>query len=393
VTLQLRLIALFLLVAAITIREPVLGAAAFILGGATYITAWWTARVERGLRVRHQVPPVLNWGERAVVKVEVINSSLLPVPWLQLVESVPMALRTAPPLRLAFALAAGQTRSLQYELLGSRRGYYHLGPLRLTTGDVLGLHARQLSTAPVELTVYPRVVPLERLRVPAQVPFGPLPAPVRRGEDPARPAGVRPYQASDGVRRVDWKSTARHGDLLVRRSEPTVAPETTLVLAFGRKDYPARILQDCLERGAIAVASFGTALLARKLPVGLLSNGVDAKHPGAAVVLAHGKGDGHRQELLGMLGRLDAGGDTPIWEMLVAHPLPWGGTVVIVLDDLDIAALPQVDALRRRGQHVVAMLLEPTPGGMALARRQRVEAIPVDREGIPLLDQRPRAAL
>ena len=384
-TTQLRIVALILIVAAIVIREPLLGAAAFILAGATLVTAWWTTRVERGLRVRYTVPETVNFGDRATVTIAVENTALVAAPWLQIADILPLMLRTGPPTRLALALGAAQSRAFSYEVHGARGGYYQLGPLRLVTGDVLGLHTRQLVTPRAELTVFPRVVPLQRLSLPAQMLFGPLPSRLRRGEDPARPAGVRPYQASDGVRRLDWKSTARHGELLVRRAEPTVAPETTLALAFGRADYPARIFQDCLERAATTAASLGTALIARKLPVALISNGADPKNPGKTVILPHGKGDGHRQLLLYVLGRLDAGEGGTLWDTVAEHALPWGGTLILITADLDVDALPRIEAIRRRGQHVVALLLEPTPAGLALARRQRVAAYPVDREGVPLV--------
>lgn len=383
-TKNLRVVALVLLAGAIVIREPMLAAAAFMLAGATFITAWWTTRVERGLRVRHTVPQTVSFGDAATVDIDVSNSSLLPIPWLQLADSVPLALRTAPPLRLAFSLGPGASRRFTYRIQGARRGFYRLGPLRMATGDVLGLHARQLTTPAAELTVFPRVLPLRGLRLPAQLPFGPLPTRLRRGEDPARPSGVRPYQASDGVRRLDWKSTARHGELLVRRAEPTVAPETTIALAFGRVDFPARILQDCLERAAVAAASLATDLVQRKLPVGLICNGVDPKNPTVNVLLPHGKGDGHRHELLYLLGRMEVGDGPSLFDVLARQSLPWGGTLALVVDDLHVEALPQFVRLRRRGQHVVALLLEPTPAGLALARGQHIQTLRVDRNGAPM---------
>ncbi len=383
-TSSLRLVAVFLLLSALALREPLLAAAGLFLGGATLITGWWTTQVERRMRVQHMVPETVSFGEHATVTIEIANHSLLPVPWIQVVDSVPLALRTAPPPRLAFSLGAGALRRVSYDVVGGRRGFYRLGPLRLATGDVLGLHTRQLTTRPAELTVLPRVLPLDRFVLPAQLPFGPLASHVRRGEDPARPAGVRPYQASDGVRRLDWKSTARYGELLVRRAEPSVAPETTIALAFARQDFAARILQDCLERGATAAASLGSALLARKLPVSLVSNGVDSKHPQAEVVLPHGKGEGHRHVLLYLLGRLEAGDGPTLFEVLARQTLPWGGTLALIIADLDVELLPQIVRLKRRGQHVIALLLEPTPGGLALARRERIGVFSVDREGAPV---------
>lgn len=383
-TSNLRLFAVFLLLAALALREPLLAAAAFMLGGATFVTGWWTTQVERHLRILYTVPETVSFGEYATVSVEVANRSLLPVPWIQITDSVPLALRTAAPVRLAFSLGAGGSRQMSYRIYAARRGFYRLGPLRLVTGDVLGLHTRQLSTVGAELTVFPRVLPLQRLVLPAHLLFGPLASRVQRGEDPARPAGVRKYQASDGVRRLDWKSTARYGELVVRRAEPSIAPETTLALAFGRSDFSARIMQDCIERAATAAASLATALLARKLPVGFISNGVDPKNPRAEVVLPQGKGDGHRHVLLYLLGRLEPGEGPSLFEVLARQSLPWGGTLTLIVSDLEGELLPQIDVLKRRGQHVVALLLEPTPGGRALARHHGIQVFSVDRDGAPL---------
>jgi uncharacterized protein (DUF58 family) len=381
---QLRILALILLIVGATVHSPLLGAAAFVLAGATFITSWWTRRVERGLRVRYLVPSTLNYGDEANVTINITNTSLLPIPWLQVTDSIPLSLRVTAPLRAAFGVSAGASRQIVYRIRGARRGYYRLGPLRLTTGDVLGLYVRSMTIPVAEMTVFPRVMPLPHLQLPAQLPFGPLSTRQRRGEDPARPMGARPYQSSDGVRRLDWKASARHGELLVRRAEPSVAPETMVALAFRAADYPAHVAKDSLERAVVTAASLSAALLQRKLPVGLVTNGIDPRNPSADVVLAHGKGDGHLQMLLHLMGRLDVGTQTALHELLARQVLPWGGTLALIVGDLDVTMLPQLDALRRRGQHVVAYLLEPTASGLAFARNQGLPTVSVDERGVPM---------
>src|SRR3712207_6746110 len=106
-TARLRILAIAVLILATILRSPLLGSAAFILAGATISAAWWTGRVERALRVRYSVVETLGYGDEATVSIEITNTSLLPVPWLQMTDSVPFALRTAPPLRAAFQLRAG----------------------------------------------------------------------------------------------------------------------------------------------------------------------------------------------------------------------------------------------------------------------------------------------
>jgi hypothetical protein len=60
---------------------------------------------------------------------------------------------------------------------------------------------------------------------------------------------------------------------------------TTIALAFGSRDYEARVLGDVIERAATAAASLAVALLQRKLPVGLVANGHDPQSGADGVAL------------------------------------------------------------------------------------------------------------
>jgi len=55
----------------------------------------------------------------------------------------------------------------------AQRGLYRLGSAELTTGDVLGFDTRtEAAPGTAELVVYPRVVPLDQLGLPARRPLG-----------------------------------------------------------------------------------------------------------------------------------------------------------------------------------------------------------------------------
>lgn len=378
---MLRFVTILLFIIAIAVRSALLGGVAALLGLALIVTGLWTTRVGRALKVQRTVSPVLALGDTAEVVITLTNGSVLPVPWLLLMESVPPLLRALPLPHTVVALAAGGTRIFRYPVRAAQRGWYQLGPLQVRLGDVLGLGQHNLTLPAANVTVLPRVLPLAALPLPALLPFGPLSTSRRRGEDPARPAGVRPYQGSDGVRRIDWKATAHRNDLMVRRADPAIAPETTLALAFRAADYPARVLHDSLERAITATASLSVALLQRKLPVGLITNGIDPKHQDAVIALAQAKGDGQRLRLLETLGRLTLGSGGSLWEIMAQQPLPWGGTVVIVCADLTPDALPDVLRLLRRGQQLVVCLVEPTTLGQATARRYGIGCLVVDERG------------
>ncbi len=382
--LTLRLLALTLFLAAVTLHSALLGSVAAMLGGATVVSGVWTGQLRRSLRVQRRAAPVATWGSAVEVAIEVHNTALVPLPWLAVEELVPLNLRGTVVPHAVIALPAGGRHTLPYTVRAVQRGYYQLGPTRLALGDVLGLATEHLTIPTSALTVLPRILPVGDLRLPAALPFGPLAMRQRRGEDPARPSGVRAYQPSDGVRRIDWKATAHRQELMVRRADPAIAPETTFALAFSRTAYPARVLQNAAERAVIAVASLAVALLARKLPVGLVSDGLDAATGQRGVALRLAKGAGQRALLLELLGRLELAPDGSIWALLGQQPLPWGGTLILTLTDLTADDLPHVLAMVRRGQHVALLLLESTTGGLALAQRYGLAVWTVDPHGLPI---------
>lgn len=383
---RLLTLGLVLLVLALVLRSDVIGAVALVLLAAVLLVRLWLRQLEGALQVRREAPACLPNGDEAQITVIIQNRALVRVPWLAIRESVAMALRTTLPPPTVITLGAGAEYRLHYTVRGARRGWYTIGPLQLTLGDVLGLRRVRLSVPATSITVYPRIVPLAELGLPASLSYGPLKG--QHTEDPARPAGVREYVPGDDVRRLDWKSTARQGVPLVRRADPTIAPETTIALAFGREDYPAAVLQDALERAVTVAASFGVALLQRKLPVSLITNGYDplTQHVGAQI--GFGKGDGQRLALLALLGRLQSADQSDLWARVQTQPLSWGGTLVLILADLTLDLLPRLIALRRRGQHLTLVLIEASAAGLELASQQRLSVYTVGRRGQPLLARR-----
>lgn len=383
---KLLILALVLLLIALFVRSEIMSAAAVALGAASWLNTLWLRRVERGLRVRRDVAQSLAFGEETLSSVVIRNSSLMRVPWLEIRESIPLGLRSAIPQPTVITLGAAQEHQLSYPIRGLRRGWYTLGPVRMVLGDVLGVHKRRLNVPSAHVVVYPRVVPLPTLGLPATLMYGPLqPLSVRQHiEDPARPSGVRQYTPGDDMRRFDWKSSARQNTLLVRRADPSIAPETTIAVAFGKADYPLEVLHDALERAAVCAASLGSALLQRKLPVALLTNGFDPQTNLVGIRLGFGKGEGQRRAMLEVLGRVSNSDNVSLFSMLQAHSLPWGGTLVLVMADLTLDTLPNVVALRRRGQQLALVLVEGTPEGLVLARHQHLLAYTVDREGTPV---------
>jgi uncharacterized protein (DUF58 family) len=375
-----------LFVLAVALRSELFFYLIYVLAGLHIVVRLWLRQSARQLVWRRVAPAAAFPGEPLDVTIELHNNGLVPLPWLALHESLPPALRNPPMVREVLSLGAGERRVLHYTLMSRRRGFYRIGPLTLETGDVLGLGERALSgQQPDALTIYPAVLPLADLGLPASLPFGTLPASRRLFSDPARPAGVRPYQPADGVRRLDWKASARTGTLQVRRYQPAIALETLVALAFSRQEYGSRYAYDVMERALTAAASLAAHLAERRQPVGLVTSGVDPLLGGVSAPVPVGDGRAHLMEVLGMLGRLELAeqGDLAAQVRSAAAHLGWGSTVVVVTgqrgDELLAALLP----LKRAGLNLALVIAEALPEDLAAPARHGIAAYGLWRDGRP----------
>ena len=153
-------------------------------------------------------------------------------------------------------------------------GCYPIGPLSVDLGDVFGFYDRSLRTAsPSFLTVYPRILSLERLGLPSKSPFGSLRTSEIIYEDPSRVSGVRDYLRGDSLRKVNWKVSAALGRLQVKTFEPAITLDTMLVLNLNQEEYDLAYADGAMELAITVAASLANHLAGLRQPVGLISNG------------------------------------------------------------------------------------------------------------------------
>ncbi|MBU1878532.1 MAG: DUF58 domain-containing protein, partial [Chloroflexi bacterium] len=182
-------------------------------------------------------------GETVDLMVRVSNRKILPLLWLETEDIVPLDLPIeGVKLELSPVLNTGILQHLlslrwyervswHYRVHCQQRGLYVLGPVTLRSSDIFGLRTRERRIEEKQkLVVYPRVVPIANLGIPAYYPFGEGKARHSIFEDPSRTVGVRDYRPEDGLRRVHWPATARRQALQVRVYEPTTAPRLLICL-------------------------------------------------------------------------------------------------------------------------------------------------------------------
>ena len=185
----------------------------------------------------------------------------LPAGILLLEDSVPRELGTRPRFLVDRADQSWR-RVVEYPLLGRVRGRFSTGPLTVRTVDPFGLvQLDRQFVATSEVMVTPRIVPLPTIRTIGGGGGTGEARPHRVGVIGQDDALVREYRQGDDVRRIHWRSTARWGDLMVRREEQAWDPSASIVLDSRSSAHEGRGMQNSLEWAISAAASIGIHFL------------------------------------------------------------------------------------------------------------------------------------
>jgi uncharacterized protein (DUF58 family) len=285
----------------------------------------------------------------------------------------------APPRFTVHRLSSRGGARLTYPLHPRLRGAHAIGPLATTVGDPLGLaeFVRSLGGTD-QLLVLPRVVPLEG-----------APAPMAGGEGTGGAAaahqghgdpdvGVREYRYGDELRRVHWRSTARHDEITVRLEERPWRGGTTILLDRRDAAHRGRGPDASLEFAVSMAASIAAHLVGRGMPVGIVTedgapvcagSGLDpmldalaALRPSARTDLA-GSALGTGSDLIAVLGAVEG---SRVESLLARRPTP-GHAVLLDTATWDPSqarpgsADAAATALRRAGWSVAIAQAGTTP--------------------------------
>jgi uncharacterized protein (DUF58 family) len=239
------------------IPEPDLVRIGALLMALPLLSAFGAGRARYRLScVRRVAPARVPAGQSAELTIRLANVSRLRTGLLLAEDTVPYALGSRP--RFVFeGIGGGGSREFRYQLGSGTRGKYTIGPLRVRIADSFGLVSiTRAFTSTSTLTVTPRIVALSRPPLAGHW-FGDSEHGRRSiaasGEDDTAP---RAYRSGDSLHRVHWRSTARYGELMVRREEQYWRNTASLFLDTRRHGYSAPMF----ELAVTAAASIGVHL-------------------------------------------------------------------------------------------------------------------------------------
>jgi uncharacterized protein (DUF58 family) len=206
-------------------------------------------------------PARIEAGRPGRVTLRLHNLSRFPTGMLLIEDNLPYPLGARPRFVLKRLETQG-VREVTYGVRSDVRGKYSIGPLSLRLTDPFGMCelARSFSAVDI-LVVTPAVWPLPAARI-AGGWNGTGESRARsiaaNGEDDI---ATRQYRQGDDLRRIHWRTTARTGQLMVRREEQPWQASAVLMLDNRANAHRGDGPGSSFEYGCSAIASVGVHLL------------------------------------------------------------------------------------------------------------------------------------
>lgn len=353
----------------------------YLVVGALAAGLWWSRRALKQVETKRRFNTHAFLGEKIKIDLHVQNSGWLPLPWLELRETLPVALVGPNSFQSVIHLGPRADANFEYSVDARKRGYYPIGPLSISTGDILGLSESLQATSPAEaLIVYPRIVPFTSIEIPSQSPQGTLRHTQPLFEDPTRVFGKRAYISGDSLRRIDWKSSASTGRLQVKLFEPSIALETCVILNLNAEDYYYRSRIDSTELAIVIAASISNWIVGKKQLIGMIVNGRDPlMADGKPQAIPPRKGKPHLMRLLETLARVETTDNSSLGLLIQQqrYQLAWGTTLIVITGTIGDEVLDELFEARRWGQNTVLILTGRDSTDPAIRRRAKFYGIPV----------------
>ncbi|MEO8261425.1 MAG: DUF58 domain-containing protein [Pseudolysinimonas sp.] len=311
-------------------------------------------------------PPVVAAGgtTRVTVRVRNVGSSASTpllwndaIPWAQ-----PMEPQELP--AISIGSAARRVRAVDYELHPQRRGLYPIGPFVIEYEDPFGMVNALLAVGEADrLIVVPDIVELPTGGPTLADGEGTAQLVQRRVTGNDDDLTTREYRPGDALRRVHWRASARHGELMVRQEEHRSHPDARILIDTRQSGFPDAIPDpgdtwsptahsEAFEWVVRMTASLGTHLEASGFRVLIEETGV----PQVDQLGERWEGGRRSEGFLTSLAavRLIDRPQDAVGASVVAEP---EGPVFALVGDPDDATLTWLLKRRRAGQAAVAFLL------------------------------------
>lgn len=312
--------------------------------------------------IHFQPQPAME-GEDAYLVETIENRKILPVPMLQVeflldkglgMEEEENASQSDKQYkRDIFSASFYQKISRKITLCCQRRGYFRIDQANLIAKG-LRMESNNYRDVPQDtyLYVYPKNIPADRISLPMHRLGGILEGKKGMVEDPFAFAGIREYDGTDPMNKINWKASARTGALMVNLQNSTYSPKVTCFLDV--EDVTMWKHREIHEEGIRLAASILRRLLKKGVPAAMFCNGEDLLS-GVPIQISEGSGRGQMEKINRSLSRLNLESKkrpAPIREMLLLREMDLVMTsqvVVLITESQDGELVSLVQKLAKEG--------------------------------------------
>jgi uncharacterized protein (DUF58 family) len=262
-------LALLLFFAYLTAIRPAF-ALAYALG-ILFLLAWiWPKLAARGIsieRILDAGTPTV--GEAFEETFSVRKVGRVPAPWVEIMDL--SRLREYQPGRV---VSLGK-QAVTWRARGvyRQRGWVTFGPTRVRVSEPFGLFSQELRlNQKNQVLVYPRVLPLPELLMPATQHAGTAQRFGNWADYPPETGGVREYAPGDAFGRIHWPLSQKHEQLMSKTFEQPLTADLWVVLDLDRNVHHGEGEESTLEYAVNLAASVAIQIHSRGRKVGLIAN-------------------------------------------------------------------------------------------------------------------------
>jgi len=210
------------------------------------------------------------------------------------------------PAQHLFLTVCGRDTQRSHRVLCERRGVFRMSDVVVACAYPFGLvnMKRSWAVEPAAITVYPRTYPVSRFDLPT--------ASHRTSGELERPAPsvgqelfreTRDYRSGDNPRHIHWRSSARHGRLIVKQFDAIATSETWIVLDLDPGNHAGQGEDHSFERAVEIAASIAAHLIRSGLRCGIAGG---LREDGPVLMLPPAAGGAHLQAVMAALAGVQA---------------------------------------------------------------------------------------
>lgn len=238
----------------------------------------WDERLEATLQFKE---PAIYAGETVILTEVIENRKKMPLPILEVGFHAKKELKFGQTentsisdylyKRDIFSAQGYQKITRQMEVEGQKRGHYQIQTLDLVTYSLFMRKRYSNSCAcDARLYVYAKQVPLYELAAVCQQMTGIRQCKRMLYEDPFTFRSIREYRMEDPMKTVNWKATAKTGELMVNTFDSVMADKILLFLDVA--DEGILKYEHLVEESIAVAASFLRRLVKQGMEAGLVTN-------------------------------------------------------------------------------------------------------------------------